>query len=94
MNQQSLWLGKDVDGARNGFLYYHSGELQAVREGPWKLRLPDLKKKFTMKNADHGSGKIELYHLGNDLGEKTNLADKHPEIVERLMKIANTAKAE
>ncbi|MFK7909302.1 MAG: sulfatase [Akkermansiaceae bacterium] len=94
VDQKALWLGKNVAGARESFLYYHGGELQAVRKGPWKLRLPDLKKKFSMANLDHGSGKTELYHLEKDLGEKTNLAEKHPEIVARLKKIADAAKAE
>ena len=29
----------------------------------------------------------ELYDLGNDLGETTNLAKKHPEIVAELRKL-------
>lgn len=45
----------------------------AIRKGDWKLvRLATL------------PGKTELYNLADDPGEKTNLADKHPEIVEQL----------
>jgi arylsulfatase A-like enzyme len=43
----------------------------AVSEGEWKLVLS--------KN-----GKPELFHLGKDIAEKDNLADKHPELVASL----------
>jgi arylsulfatase A len=52
------------------YFYYRGNNLEAVRAGKWKLRR--VKKK------------IELYDLEADIGEKNNLADKHPEIVKRL----------
>lgn len=94
VNQSDLWLGKSKKGARNGFLYYNDGELQAVREGPWKLRLPGLKKmRHYYKTLDKGSQQTELYHLEKDPGETNDLAEHEPETVARLMKIANEAKA-
>ncbi len=45
----------------------------AVRKGDWKLV-----KVATLP------GKTELYDLKNDLGEKTNVADQHPDIVKDL----------
>ena len=55
------------------FLYwefYSHGSSQAVRIGKWKaIRIPIL------------TGPIELYDLENDIGETTNLASKHPDIV-------------
>ncbi|MCC9657467.1 sulfatase family protein [Rhodopirellula halodulae] len=48
----------------------------AVVDNQWKLlRLP--KKKA-------GKPQQELYHLGKDIGETTNLAKKHPEVLDRL----------
>jgi uncharacterized sulfatase len=46
-----------------------------VREGPWKLIAPTDKSKS-----------IELYDLASDPGEKTNLAEKSPDVVTRLSK--------
>jgi uncharacterized sulfatase len=46
-----------------------------VRVGDWKLIEPVK-----------GGGKPELYDLANDPLEKTNLVEKHPEVVERLRK--------
>ncbi len=88
VNQKDYWLSKDVEGARNQFLYFHAGELQAVREGSWKLRLPGIKKFFVGVELDRGTQNTELYNLENDLGETTNVAEEHPDVVNRLMKIA------
>src|SRR5690606_35927797 len=46
--------------------------LQAVRQGPWKLHLE----------------KGELYHLDPDIGETRNVAENHPEIVTQLRRLA------
>jgi arylsulfatase A len=60
----------------------HEGRsIQAIRFGDWKA----------VRNGP--SAKTELYDLKNDVGETTNLADKHPELVakaEALMKAART----
>ncbi|MDF1737954.1 MAG: sulfatase [Verrucomicrobiales bacterium] len=45
---------------------------KAVREGQWKL-------------VQRGKRPVELYHLGNDIGETTNLAASEPELVGRLL---------
>jgi arylsulfatase A-like enzyme len=47
----------------------------AVREGKWKLLI-----------NDDGSD-AKLYDLDTDIGEKTNLAKKHPDITHRLSKM-------
>ena len=44
----------------------------AVRDGPWKL----------VCQLD-GDG-VELYNLPRDIGESRNVADRHPQIVQRL----------
>ena len=92
VNQRGLLLGKDKDGARDRFLYYNGPELQAVRKGPWKLRLPNLKRLRNWSEFDRGTQETELYHLGRDLGETENVADEYPDVVERLKAIAEAAK--
>ena len=62
--------------AAHEFLYweFHEGRSsrQAVRMGPWKgLRRSPI-------------GPLELYDLRRDLGEKTNIAGDHPEIVKKI----------
>ena len=92
VDQTKLFLGKSKQGARDGFLYYEKDELQAVRQGPWKLRLPDLKELRTWTENDHGTNKLELYNLDDDLGETTNVAKKHPKIVKQLQALAEKSK--
>lgn len=58
------------------------GGQQAVRMGDWKgLR----------RNLNKGLSQIELYNLKEDVGEQTDVADKHPEVVKQIEKIMSTA---
>lgn len=84
------------------FLYYYNGtNLQAVREGDWKLHLPRTPKDqpFWSKKPLPGRGFVtldehRLFDLKNDVGEKHNVADRNPEIVARLKKQAEIIRAE
>lgn len=94
VDQSKLLLGLSEDGARDGFRYYDSNELQAVRHGDWKLRLPNLQRLRKWPELDRGTQEAELYHLKDDIGESTNMAAEHPEVVKRLMAIADAARAD
>lgn len=80
------------------FYYYLRVHLQAVRQGRWKLHLPREKEPigaapFSRNNhiapADRvGFAEPFLVDLTNDLGETTNVAKENPEVVERLLALA------
>jgi arylsulfatase A-like enzyme len=89
VNQIDLLLGKSETGARNTFHYFCQNELQAVRQGPWKLHLPGHKV-FYNYVKDRGSGELELYNLHDDIGEKKNLASEQPQVVADLQKLAQS----
>jgi arylsulfatase A-like enzyme len=83
------------------FFYYAQNELQAVRSGDWKLFFPH--KARSMQGQEPGKdgipGKykqlpvgLELYHLGDDLGETRNVAAENPEVVQRLQALAEKAR--
>ena len=56
--------------------FYEGGSAQAVRAGRYKaVRKP----MFT--------GEIELYDLDEDVGERTDVADLHPDVVARIAEI-------
>ncbi|MBK1834421.1 sulfatase [Roseibacillus ishigakijimensis] len=83
--------------------YYNGTHLQAVRKGPWKLHLPRTlsDQPFWAKKQGGNRKKIHLtldepllFNLKEDLGETTNLADKHPEMVAALQKEAANIQAE
>lgn len=71
------------DGAVFQGVYY-----KAVRDGPWKL-IPGLGRGGFISTPDTrepGPGEPEgqLYHLGDDPGEQSNLYDERPEVLDRL----------
>jgi len=58
------------------FHFFHGLNLEAIRSGAWKLHLK--------------TG--QLYQLDSDVGEKTNVAAAHPEVVQRLRNLAEAMK--
>jgi arylsulfatase A-like enzyme len=53
--------------------FYEQGSKQAIRWQNWKaVRMPML------------TGKTELYNMENDLGETTDIAADHPDVVRQL----------
>ncbi len=69
--------------ADHEFLYwefYERGGKQAVRRGEWKaVRMP------------MHTGKTQLFNLNDDLGEATDIASAHPDIVQQLEALMDTA---
>ncbi|MCA9179362.1 MAG: sulfatase [Planctomycetales bacterium] len=85
------------DGAKSpheAYYYYHQDQLQAVRSGPWKLFLPVE----PSNNHPHFRGQQKpeplLFHLYEDIGCRVNVAPQHPEVVAKLLAIAETARAD
>lgn len=80
------------------FYYYLHVQLQAVRQGKWKLHLPVDDsyvghRVFTPNRhiapADRGGfDRPFLVNLEEDLGETTDVSAQHPEVVERLLALA------
>ena len=76
-----------------GFCYYRMEQLQAVRSGPWKLYLP-LENKYTALNRKTAPAKLELYDVRNDVRENREVSREHPDVVERLLALAEAIRAE
>ena len=86
VNQTELLLGKSKRGARNDYAYFCQGELHGVRRGQWKLFKAN-RKKFYGYVDDKGSADIELYNLNRDIGEKSNIAADHADVVKELLEV-------
>ena len=73
------------------FYYYLMDQLQAIRSGKWKLHLPLENKK---KNWGKGLGKVDLklFDLQSDVQEKTDVSRQYPEVVARLLSLADQAR--
>lgn len=106
---QSIWpLLSGAPGARSPhealFFYYHRNDLEAVRKGRWKLHFPHGYR--SMQGRALGSGGIpgkydygrrtglELYDLDADIGESTDVAAEHPEVVASIEALADAMRAE
>ena len=76
-----------------GFYYYQVKQLQAVRAGQWKLYLP-LDRKTGPAGGKSGppSQPLALYDVRHDLGEEQEVSAQHPDVVARLMKLADHAR--
>ena len=71
------------------FYYYRDERLQAVRGGPWKLHV------YRPQWGEAASGKKPmLFNLTDDIGERYDVAASHPDIVERLQRLAEKARAD
>jgi arylsulfatase A-like enzyme len=83
-----LLFGQSKDSPREAHYYFSSYNLQAVRQGPWKLALTTQRETMGKDAAADASENPRLYHLDQDIGEKTNLAAQHPDIVAKLTALA------
>ncbi len=72
---------------RNTFHYWARAKLHAVRSGPWKLHVQQ-REPINYGKVVH-LDKPELYNLETDISEAHDVADVHPDIVERLLKMIN-----
>ena len=97
-------LKGDLDAKpRETFLYYYrTNSLQAIRHGNWKLVFPHPGRTYQNfepgvdgqpgevdQNFNHPGG---LYDLRRDPGERYDLSEYHPDIVDKLNNIANEAR--
>ncbi len=86
--------------------YYENNQLQSVTsgDGRWKLQVPHVYR--TLAGRPGGTNGVparyeqrkldqpELYDLQTDLGETRNVAGEHPEIVQRLLALAEQARVD
>jgi len=63
--------------------FYEQGGKRAVRMGKWKAIQRNLQKS--------GDSPVLLYNLDKDLGETSNVAKDHPEVLDRMRKIFDEA---
>ncbi len=98
-----LFGEKGAKSPHDAYFFYWNRHLQAVRAGRWKLHFPHAYTSLVGKpggkdgkpvayaNANVG---LALYDLESDPGETADVAAKHPDVVARLKKFADGARAD
>jgi len=81
---------KGAKSPHEAFYYYFRDQLQAVRCGKWKLHLPRKQSRRGSKPPPQLPAR--LYDLNVDIAEKSSLADTHPDVVQRLLALAEKAR--
>jgi arylsulfatase len=81
--------------------FYWLNRLDAVRSGRWKLHLPHDYPHPEQPGGDAKPGRMEtrrielsLFDLETDIGETTNVAGQHPEVVARLQEMVEEARVD
>ncbi len=79
----------DAETPHEAFYYYWMGHLAAVRSDQWKLHVARIQRN---RNGVSMTLVSELYDLKNDIGESTNVAEQHPQVVRRLRALVTKAR--
>jgi arylsulfatase A len=88
---------------QEAYYFYYGNQLQAIRSRKWKLHFPHQYR--TMAGRPGGTGGTptkysqatigkELFNLQTDVGETTDVADQHPDVVARLSELAAVMRKE
>ena len=84
-------LGTDKAPLREAVVHHSINGSFAIRQGNWKLEL--CRDSGGWSDPRPGTPKatelpaVQLFDLAKDIGEQTNVQDKHPEVVTRLAKL-------
>jgi arylsulfatase len=102
VNILSLLKGvKNANPRDHLFYYYGRNNLEAVRQGSWKLVLPHDYTSVAGEapgkdgwpgKSHHDSTGLALYNLRRDPGERYNVREENPEVVKRLQALAEEAR--
>lgn len=84
------------------YCYYWGNQLEAIRAGDWKLHFPHSYRCVQGEPgkdglpAAYGQKQIglALYNLAEDIGETTDVKERHPDVVGQLQAYAQAARSE
>jgi arylsulfatase A len=88
---------------RDHYFFWYAGELQAVRQGKWKLYFPHKYRSYRGVEPgkdgypgpyNYGNSGTELYDLEADISEVHDVAAEHTDIVKQLSALAEKARNE
>ena len=94
-----LFTSDEAKSPHEAYYLYYGMQLQAVRQGKWKLHFPHGYR--TMAGKPGGTGGIptrysqakiglSLFDLEKDVGESKDLSKEHPDVVKRLSALGDS----
>lgn len=92
---------ENAESPHDAFYCYYNRQLQAIRNERWKLVLPHTYRSLSGRPGgrdgmpqpyDQVTTALALYDLDKDVGETTDVAPDHPEIVARLKRYTDEAR--
>lgn len=95
--------GEPLHLAREALYFYWGRRLEALRSGRWKLHLPHAYRTLAGRAGGQGGQPVKyeqaeqplaLYDLVADPAETTDCSAEQPEVVARLLQLAETARAD
>jgi len=89
-----ILLGQSKESAREAHYYFSGYDLQAVRQGRWKLALVPQPEGNNVKKSPKLAAGLRLYDLDAEIGEQTDVAAQHPDVVAKLKALADKMAAE
>jgi arylsulfatase A-like enzyme len=93
----------EAQSPHEAYYFYYGSQLQAMRMGKWKLHFPHGYRTLSGRpggtggipvNYDQAQIGLALFDLESDVGETTDVAPKHPEVVARMKELADRMRAE
>lgn len=92
---RNIWpvlAGEQSESPHDSLYFYFGNELQAVRQGSWKLHLPHRYRSLKGEPGSDGEPgpyiqketPLVLYNLEDDISESEDLSEKYPERTEEL----------
>lgn len=91
---------KSAKSPHEAFYHYWDNGLEAIRSGQWKLHFPHEYRSLAGEPGKEGqpgpykpvNTELALFDLDTDVGETTNVAEQHPEVVAKLKVLAEQAR--
>jgi hypothetical protein len=95
--------GTSAECPQEAYYFYYGKQLQAIRMGKWKLHFPHGYRTMAGKPGGkdgtptkYSQARIglSLFDLDKDIGETTDVKEKHPEILGKIQKLGEAMREE
>ena len=104
---KNIWTlmknSKSAKSPQEAYYFYYGKQLQAIRMGKWKLHFPHGYRTMAGKHGGKGGVPtkysqarigLSLFDLDKDIGETTDIKEKHPEIMAKMQKFGEAMREE